>query len=51
MKITQLEIATYLHRTVDTIKYMKKHNPQIFEIVKIGCLVKKYNLDIYSKKE
>jgi len=50
MKITQQEIAQRIGRTVDAIKYMKKHNPKIFEVVRIGCLVKKYDIDILKSK-
>ena len=46
MKITYKEIAKQISRTEDAIKYMKKNNPQIFEVVKIGCLVKKFRIDI-----
>ena len=48
MKITYKEIASIVGRTEANIKYMKKNNPKIFEVVKAGCLLKKYKIDINS---
>ncbi len=48
--ITYLEIAELIGRTEANIKYMKKHNPEQLEIIKIGALCKKYNICIDDLK-
>ena len=50
MKITYKEIALIIGRTEANIKYMKKNNPKIFEAVKTGCLVKKYDIELKGEK-
>lgn len=50
MKITYSEIAEYIGRTEANIKYMKKHNPEQLELIKIGGLCKKYNINIDDLK-
>ena len=46
MQITYNEIAEYIGRTEANIKYMKKNNPQQLELLKIGGLCKKYNINL-----
>ena len=46
MKITNTEIAEFIERTEANIKYMKKHNPQQLEIIKMGAICKKYNISL-----
>lgn len=45
MKIIYNEIAELIERTEANIKYMKKNNPKQFEIIKLGSLCKKYNIN------
>ena len=40
MKITYKQIASMINRSEANIKYMKKHNPQQLEIIKLGCIEK-----------
>ncbi len=50
MKITYKEIAKMINKTEENIKYLKKTNPDLVEILKLGCLCKKYNIDIEEIK-
>ncbi len=45
MKINYNEIAELIGRTEANIKYMKKHNPKQLEVLKIGGLCKKYDIN------
>ena len=51
MEIAYKEIAQMIGRKEETIKYMKKNNPKIFEVVKLGCLVKKYNIELKNSSQ
>lgn len=44
MKITYKEIATMINKTEANIKYIKKTNPELLNILKLGCLCKKKNI-------
>ena len=44
MNITYKDIAEYISRSEPNIKYMKKHNPNQLELLKLGLLCKKLNL-------
>ena len=46
MKITYKEIGEYTNKSEQGIKQMKKNNPQQLELLKIGALCKKYNIDL-----
>ncbi|AXX95110.1 helix-turn-helix domain-containing protein [Arcobacter ellisii] len=46
MQITYNEIAELIGRTEANMKYMKKHNPEQLELLKIGGLCKKYNISL-----
>ena len=50
MKITYREIAKIINKTEDNIKYLKKTNPDLVDVLKIGCICKKYNIDYESIK-
>lgn len=50
MQITYNEIAELIGRTEANMKYMKKNNPQQLEILKMGALCKKYNINIDDLK-
>lgn len=43
-KITYKEIANYINKTEANIKYIKKTNPNLFEVLKLGAFCKKYNI-------
>lgn len=43
-KITYKEIAKMINKTEAGIKYIKKTNPELLEILKLGCLCKKRNI-------
>jgi DNA-binding Xre family transcriptional regulator len=45
MKISNKEIAASINKTSAAITYLKKKNVEEYEIVKIGVLCKKLNLD------
>ena len=45
MKITNKEIAKYIGKTDSAISYVKKSNPKEYEILRLGYLCKKYDLD------
>lgn len=51
MKINYKEIAEAIERSEANIKYMKKHNQKQFEIIKVGYLCKKYNININDLEE
>lgn len=46
MKINYKEIAEIIGRSEANIKYMKKHNNEQLEVIKVGCLCKKYNITL-----
>jgi hypothetical protein len=46
MNIIYKEIADLIDRTEANIKYMKKHNPMQLELITIGAICKKYNIDL-----
>ena len=46
MKITYKEIGEYTNKTEQGIKQMKKNNPQQLELLKMGGLCKKYNINL-----
>lgn len=46
MKITYKEIGQYTNKSEQGIKQMKKNNPQQLELLKIGGLCKKYNINL-----
>lgn len=46
MQITYNEIAELIGRTEANMKYMKKHNPEQLELLKVGALCKKYNISL-----
>lgn len=50
MIITYKEIAYYTNKVESTIKQMKKNNPQQLELLKMGALCKKYNINIDDLK-
>lgn len=43
-KITYIEIAQMINKTEAGIKYIKKTNPELLYILKLGCLCKKKNI-------
>ncbi len=50
MKVTYEEIANFIGRTEANIKYMKKNNPEQLELLKIGAICKKYNIELKDLK-
>lgn len=46
MQITYNEIAELIGRTEANMKYMKKHNPEQLELLKMGALCKKHNISL-----
>ena len=44
IKITYKEIADMINKTEAGIKYIKKTNPKLLNILKLGCLCKKKNI-------
>ena len=50
MTIIYKEIANYIGRTEANLKYMKKHNLEQLELLKMGALCKKYNITIEDLK-
>ncbi len=50
MIITYKEIADYTNKVESTMKQMKKNNPQQLELLKMGALCKKYNINIEDLK-
>lgn len=46
MKIIYKEIANFTGKTEQGIKQMKKYNPEQLEILKMGCICKKYNINL-----
>lgn len=50
MKIIYKEIAEYTNKTEQGIKQMKNNNPEQLELLKIGALCKKYNINIDDLK-
>ncbi len=45
MNITYKEIAKLINKTEQGIKYYSSHNPELLEILKLGSLLKKYNIE------
>lgn len=45
MKITYKEIGEYCNKVEATLKSMAKNNPQQLELLRIGALCKKYNIN------
>ena len=39
-KLTYKQIAKMINKSEATIKYMKKTNPELLEIIKLGCIEK-----------
>jgi len=39
-KLTYKQIASMINKTEANIKYLKKTNPQLLEIIKLGCIEK-----------
>lgn len=50
MKIIYKEIAEYTNKTEAGIKSMKIKNPEQLELLKIGALCKKYNIELKDLK-
>ena len=50
MIITYKEIADYTNKVESTMKQMKKNNPQQLELLEMGALCKKYNINIDDLK-
>ena len=50
MQVTYNEIADFIGRTESNIKYMKKNNPNQLELLTIGAICKKYNIDLKDLK-
>ena len=50
MQIIDKEIAEYIGRTEANIKYMKKQNPKQLELISIGAICKKYNIELKDLK-
>lgn len=50
MDITYKEIGNFCNKVESTIKQMKKNNPEQLELLKIGALCKKYNINIDDLK-
>ena len=50
MQIIYKEIAEYIGRTEANIKYMKKQNPKQLELISIGAICKKYNIELKDLK-
>lgn len=50
MKITYKEIAEMTNKSEAGIKSMKKGNPEQLELLKLGGLCKKYNINIFDEK-
>lgn len=50
MNITYKEIGQYTNKVEATIKQMKKNNPEQLELLKMGGLCKKYNINIDDLK-
>ncbi len=50
MKITYKEIAEMTNKTEGAIKKMKTGNPEQLELLKLGGLCKKYNINIFDEK-
>lgn len=50
MNITYKEIADYTNKVESTMKQMKKNNPGQLELLKIGAICKKYNIDLQDLK-
>lgn len=48
--ITYKEIAKMINKTEAGIKYIKKTNPELLEILQIGCACKKKNININDLK-
>lgn len=46
MDITYKEIANYTNKVESTMKQMKKNNPEQLELLKIGAICKKYNINM-----
>lgn len=44
MNITYKEIAEFINKTEQGVKYYKSNNPELLEILKVGCLLKKYGI-------
>jgi hypothetical protein len=51
MKVIYKEIAAYINKTEENIKYLKKTNPQLVEILKLGSFCKKYNISVEDLKK
>ena len=50
MQVIYKEIAEYIGRTEANIKYMKKQNPKQLELISIGAICKKYNIELKDLK-
>lgn len=50
MQVIYKEIAEYIGRTEANIKYMKKQNPKQLQVLTIGAICRKYNIDIKDLK-
>lgn len=50
MKIIYKEIAEYTNKTEQGIKQMKTNNPKQLELLKIGAICKKYNIELKDLK-
>ena len=50
-KVTYKEIAKYINKSLATIKGWKKHFPELLELVKIGAVCKKNNIDVGDIKK
>jgi hypothetical protein len=46
MKITYIEIANMINRTKGNMDYMKIHNPEQLELLKVGAICQKYNITL-----
>ncbi|RUM67623.1 MAG: hypothetical protein DSZ05_02275 [Sulfurospirillum sp.] len=45
MKVSNKEIAAHINKTPSAISYLKKNNYDEYQILKLGVLCKKLNLD------
>ena len=50
-KVTYKEIAEYINKSEQQIKWYKANNPELLELVKTGAFCKKNNLDIEKIKK
>lgn len=50
MNITYKEIGEYINKVESTMKQMKKNNPKQLELLKIGAICKKYNIELKDLK-